>query len=105
MKKLTAVAFVVASLGLAGNASAALMIQDHTEASLVKICDALKSNSKHKLSRAIKKSGYTYKTIASGLVCNGEDAMTFALNNEASNTANLLARKANINADALVAKR
>ncbi len=105
MKKLTVVACVVVGLGLAGNASAALMLQDHTKDSLEKVCVALKSNSKHRLSRAIKKSGYTYKTIAKGLVCNGEDAMTFALKNDASSTANLLARKANINADALIAKR
>ena len=90
---------------VSSGAAAAPKLDKSTEAKLVKICYALKSDSKIRLHRTVKQSRLGYKQIAEGLKCNGKSAMEFALFNDASNTANLLARKANIKTDGMSAKR
>ena len=107
MKKLVLVSIAVAGFGLAGvssTAAAAPAIDSSTEYRLVKVCKALKSNSRLQLAKAVKQSGYTYRMLAKGLVCNGKDAVEFAMFNGAESTANLFARKGRINIDGMLAK-
>lgn len=103
MKKLTLATLIIASLGFSGFASA--NISTSTEQSLVQICKALKSDSRIKLVRAMKRSRIRYETVANGLVCNGQDALSFAVAHGANKTAGLVAKRANVNIDSLLAKR
>jgi hypothetical protein len=102
MKKAIIVSILSAGIVLAGSAQANY-IDPVTERHLVKICKALKSNSKIRLHRAIKNSHLSYKAVGKGLVCNGDDPVTFALKNESNKTAKLLANKANMSYDELLA--
>ena len=65
------------------------------EASLVKICEAIQTNSKRKLRNAIKSSGIPSRAINKGLVCNGLDTVSFALSSGANKTADFLVAKGN----------
>ena len=103
MKKLILVTIISSGLFLTGTAQADY-ISPATEKSLVKICSAIKSNSKLKLHKAIKRSGIHARSIAKGLVCNGLDPVSFALANKAVNTAKVMARKGGEDFDALLAK-
>ncbi|GAA0856701.1 DUF3718 domain-containing protein [Aliiglaciecola litoralis] len=101
--KATAVIGIVLAILTSSNAIAA--IDKSTEAKLIKICHALKSDSRVKLHRTVKQSRLGYKQIAAGLKCNGKSAMEFAMLNNAQKTAGYLARKSNINANRMLAKR
>ncbi len=102
MKKLTVAAFIMASIGFTGAASAKLM--DSKEESLVKVCQALTSDKPIRLKRSMKKAGVTFKQVEEGLVCNGKSAINFALLHDANKTADLVARRTNQDLDALIAK-
>jgi hypothetical protein len=103
MKKIILGSILSAGILLAGSAQAESM--DKTvEAHLVKICEAIKSDSKHKVNRAIKNSGIQARKVSEGLVCNGYDAVTFAMVNNAQNTAKLMAHKGGLDYEALLAK-
>ena len=67
-----------------------LAMDKSLENKLSRICEAAQSNSKYKLNFAIKKARLKYKDVVDGLVCNGEDIITFAKINGADNTAGLL---------------
>ena len=94
---------LAASILLAGNVQAN-HIDKNTEANLVKICEAIKSDSKLQVHRAIKNSGIRAKEVSKGLVCNGYDPVTFAMINNAQSTAKFMARKGGLDYDALLAK-
>ena len=61
------------------------------EKKLVKVCEAIQSNNRFKLHRAIKNSGVDKRQIVKGLVCNGMDGESFALSVNAKATAEFLA--------------
>lgn len=103
MKKIIIGSILTAGILLAGSAQANY-IDKNTEANLVEICEAIKSNSTLKVHSAIKNSGIKAKEISEGLVCNGYDAVSFAIMNNAQNTAKFMARKSGVNYDALLAK-
>jgi hypothetical protein len=103
MKKIIIGSIITAGILLAGSAQAKY-IDENTEANLVKICEAIKSDSKIKLHIAIRDSGINAKAISKGLVCNGYDPITFAMVNKAQNTAKLMARRGDVDYDALLAK-
>jgi hypothetical protein len=103
MKKTILVSILSTGILLAGSAQANY-IDPSTEHSLVKICEALKSNSKIRLHRAVKNSGLSYKKVAKDLVCNGQDPVTFALMNDSKKTAKLIAKRSNVDIDSLLAK-
>ena len=110
MKKLIFAAMMTAGLGFSGMASAhnSLAINNidaSTERSLVKVCEALKSNKRVKLIRALKDSRIRYKHIVDGLVCNGQDALDFAMSHGAKKTANMVAKRANVDLNSMLAKR
>jgi hypothetical protein len=105
MKK---VLLTISSICIAATISTAAQADVHIssafEKQLVNVCHALKSDNRLQLRRAIKRSGVSYKGIAGGLKCNGETAVNFALSNGASQTADLLAKRARWNADGMLAK-
>lgn len=103
MKKIIIGSIISAGILLASSAQAKY-IDERTEVHLVKICEAIKSDSKIKLHIAIRDSGINSKEISKGLVCNGYDPVTFAIVSKAENTAKYMARKANVDYDALLAK-
>ena len=103
MKKIIIGSIITASILLAGSAQAKY-IDKNTEANLVNICEAIKSNSKIKLHLAIKNSGIEAREISKGLVCNGYDPVTFAMISNAQNTAKYMARKGGVDYEALLAK-
>lgn len=103
MKKIIIGSIITAGILLAGSAQAKY-IDKNTEANLVKICEAIKSNSKIKLHLAIKDSGIKAREISKGLVCNGYDPVTFAMISNAQNTAKYMARKGGVDYEALLAK-
>lgn len=104
MKKLMVIAATSATLLLSANLHAATPINKQLETKLVQVCEALRSDSKLALHRALKSNRLSYKAIAEGLRCNGVDAVTFALQHDASNTADLVARRANIDISDMLAK-
>ncbi|MDM7861928.1 DUF3718 domain-containing protein [Alteromonas sp. ASW11-36] len=96
----TAAAIALAPLSAtAGNFDPAL------EKDLVRICAALKSDSRLALHRAVKRSRLSYKQIDEGLMCNGESAQDFARTHNANLTASTLAAKARSNNGVLTARR
>lgn len=103
MNKIIIGSIITAAILLAGNAQAKYIDKD-TEAHLIKICEAIKSDSKIKLHIAIRDSSISAKAISEGLVCNGYDPVTFAIVNKAENTAKFMARKGNVDYEALLAK-
>jgi hypothetical protein len=104
MKKLLITSILVAATFITSTANANNYIDQATEQDLVKVCEALQSNSKIKLLRVIKRSGLSFNNIAKGLVCNGQDAIKFALLNGADKTANMLAKKGSVDLENYVAK-
>lgn len=103
MKKIILGSILTAGILLTGNAHAN-SFDKSTEAHLVKICEAIKSDSKLKVHSAIKKSGIKARIISEGLVCNGYDPVTFAIVNNAQTTAKYMARKSGVDYEALLAK-
>jgi hypothetical protein len=103
MKKLLLSTIITAGILLAGNAQAKY-IDPVTESKLVKVCEAIKSDNTLKLHTAIRDSGIRTKKISNGLVCNGYDPVSFAIANDAKNTAKYMAKKGNVNYQELVAK-
>ncbi len=103
MKRIIIGSILTAGILLAGSAQAN-HIDKGTEAHLVKICEAIKSDSKIKLHVAIRNSGIKTQAISKGLVCNGYDPVTFAIVNKAQNTAKFMARKSGVDYEALLAK-
>jgi hypothetical protein len=103
MKKLLISTIITAGILLAGSAQAS-NIDSVVEGKLVKVCEAIKSDSPIKVKAAVLKSGVDMKQIANSLVCNGVDPVSFALANDAEKTAEYMAQKSNVNYDELVAK-
>lgn len=77
----------------------------HLEATLVEVCQAIKSDSRVKLHSAIKRSGLSYRAIHKGLKCNGVDIMTFASVSNAMKNSDFLARRMTRSQQELLAKR
>lgn len=103
MKKLAFTAIIVASLGFTSMAQAGM--SKSMEASLVKVCEALKSDVPIRLHRAMKSARVSYKQVSEGLVCNGKNAIEFAMHHDAQETAGLVARRTNVDINSLLAKR
>ncbi|MFT6898766.1 MAG: cytosine/adenosine deaminase-related metal-dependent hydrolase [Paraglaciecola sp.] len=105
MKKLLLVSVLSLGLLVGGAAHADYYISPQLEKSLVNICEAIRSNSRIKLHVAIKNSGISVKRAMKGLVCNGQDPLTFAQLNGSDKTGKLLAGKVNADYPQRLAKR
>lgn len=103
MKKSVFIVSVVSSVFLF-NVSHVHAMDKNMEEKLVKVCEALQSDSRIRLKQAMSNVPAGYKEIARGLVCNGMDAISFALHNKAEKTAKFLANRSHIDYDELVAK-
>lgn len=77
----------------------------YLEDDLVKICEAIRDDNARDLRRAISDSGVRVKALHKGLLCNGEDMLTFADRHVAVNASELLARKLGVENRTLTAKR
>ncbi|MFQ3198203.1 MAG: cytosine/adenosine deaminase-related metal-dependent hydrolase [Paraglaciecola sp.] len=105
MKKLLLVTVIGLGLLAGGTAHADNYISPQIEKSLVNICEAIRSNSRIKLHLAIKNSGLNVKRMMKGLVCNGQDPLTFAQLNGADKTGKLLAGSVNADYSERLVKR
>lgn len=88
--------------------SAAASAEDYPlnlENELIAVCEAVKSDSKLKLNRAVKATGLNIRDLHEGLVCNGEDMLTFAATHNALNTQSLIAKRVSGKGSFLTAKR
>jgi hypothetical protein len=103
MKKLLLSTIITAGILLAGNVQAS-NIDSVVEGKLIKVCEAIKSDSLAEVNEAVRNSGVAIKQIASSLVCNGFDPVSFALANDAEKTAEYMAQKSNVNYEEIVAK-
>lgn len=99
MKKLLLASLFITGSFITSAANANTYIDPVLEQKLVKVCEALKSNSKLRLLKVVKNSRLKYGDIAKDLVCNGQEAIEFALLNGANKTASLLANRASIDLD------
>lgn len=77
----------------------------HLENELIAVCAAVKSDSKLKLNRAVKATGLNIRDLHEGLVCNGEDLLSFAATHNALKTQSLIAKRVNDKGTVLTAKR
>ncbi|WP_185967923.1 DUF3718 domain-containing protein [Thalassotalea sp. PS06] len=90
--KVIATTGLIASLTAFGvNAQGAY--NTYMETALVDTCKAAMSNSTMKLRSTLKSYRLDAKTAALGLVCNGEDVITFASNRGAMKTADYMNEK------------
>lgn len=90
MKKSVLVTLAAGTLLLSGTTFA--MDPDH-EKSLQDLCVAVKSDSRAQLVKEMKQNHLRARHVVKGLVCNGDDAITFAKLNGASKNADLLIRR------------
>ncbi|MFQ3237479.1 MAG: hypothetical protein ACI9C4_003065 [Paraglaciecola sp.] len=97
MKKLLLGSLLFMGLLAGGTANANYYINPQLEKSLVNICEGIRSNSRIKLHVAIKRSGLSVRRVMKGLLCNGQDPLTFARLNRADKTGNLLAARVSAN--------
>jgi hypothetical protein len=103
MKKVLISSIITAGILLAGNAQAS-NIDVVIESKLVKVCEAIKSDSLIKVHVAVRESRIHIRKIANDLVCNGFDPVSYALANDAEKTAKYMAQKSNINGQDFLAK-
>lgn len=68
------------------------------------MCEAIQTNNPAKLRVAVKRSGYSYRSLAEGLMCNGQTVVEFAMSNGAMQNASLMARRVHTRLPQLVAK-
>mgnify|MGYP001953914341 FL=1 len=71
---------------------------------MVKVCEAIKSDSLISLHVAVKDSGVGLTQLANGLKCNGSDPVSFAMQYDAASTAKFMAKKSRKNHQELLAK-
>ena len=90
MKKLALVSLAASTLLLSGTTFA--MDPDH-EKSLQELCVAVKSDSRAQLVKEMKQNHLRASHVVKGLVCNGDDAITFAKLNGANKNADLLIKR------------
>ncbi|TDF35576.1 DUF3718 domain-containing protein [Alteromonadaceae bacterium M269] len=94
----------VSTASLAGYAETAKsrIVSAH-EQKLIGICKAVQSNSKLRLTLALKEARVSYSEMQEGLVCNGKDPMTFAMLNGAEDNAHLIAKRSGADMSSIVA--
>lgn len=98
MKKLFLTAVATSTLVLS---SGAFAMDSDLEKKLVAVCKAVKSDSNLNLHTTLKETRLRADSVVEGLMCNGEDVITFAKLNGANNTADLLIKRSG-NSDKIV---
>jgi hypothetical protein len=74
------------------------------DAMYLRLCNAVISNNKLNLHSTLKRERVSYQQIQDGLVCNGQDPVTFAMYNGSEETAELIARRTRKVTSTIVAK-
>jgi|TARA_Y100000296_G_scaffold20469_1_gene24281 hypothetical protein len=105
LRRVTQIALLGTTLSLTATAAHAGYYPAELEGNLVAVCKAIKSDSRLKLHRAVKATGLNMRVLHEGLVCNGQDMLTFAATHNASETAQHIARRINASPSVLTAKR
>ncbi len=82
---------VVGSCFIVSNASA---VSKYNETRLIKVCEAIQSGSKLKVSKRVRDLGISYRELNEKLVCNGEDPISFAIRHGAAKNAEFIAKRA-----------
>lgn len=77
----------------------------HVEKNLTAICKAIKSNKPMAINRAVRESRVSYRALYKGLVCNGQDMLSFAATHNASVSSDFVARRVKREPRVLTAKR
>lgn len=85
--KNTLIAITIAAPVLAFSLPSQSAPTHYVETALVDICKAAQSNKVHKLQSTVRSYGLQYKTVASKVMCNGDDIITFSEKNGATKTA------------------
>lgn len=98
------IAGVVGLSALCATSVSAEYMEPIMEKKLVRVCEAIKSDSRIRLHVAIKRTGVNARHLAKGLVCNGHDPVTFAALNNANKTGTLMASRLNVDYQELLAK-
>ncbi|TRX53995.1 DUF3718 domain-containing protein [Thalassomonas sp. M1454] len=91
LTKIAAVSLTSASLLVAFNSSATM--DNYMESALIDVCKKAQQDNVLQLRKTIKGYRLNEKTVAMGLMCNGENVISFAENNGAFKTANHLDKK------------
>jgi hypothetical protein len=104
-RRVTQLALLGMSLSLTITAASAASYPRELENNLIAVCEAVKSDNRLKLHRAVKATGLNMKNLHTGLVCNGQDMLTFAITNGADVNAQHIARRINASPSVLTAKR
>lgn len=73
------------------------------EHKLVAVCEAIKANSRIELYKAVKNTGISYRRLGDGLVCNGQDMYSFALEHKAAKTGAVIANRTDLDEKTLTA--
>lgn len=94
MKKLRIALFTaLSSVTLLAGFSANATMSPYIEQALIQVCKSAQSNRPMHMSSTIKGYRLTEKTVATKVMCNGSDIISFAHNNGALKTAVRLERK------------
>ena len=91
LTKIATVSLTTASLFMAFGSTASM--DSYMEGALIEVCKSAQKDSVMNLRKTIKSHRLNEKTVAMGLVCNGEDVISFAENSGAYKTANHLEKK------------
>jgi hypothetical protein len=93
------------TLALSASLANANGYPESIEKDLVAVCEAIKEDNRLALHKAVKRSRISYKDLHKGLVCNGQDMLSFAQSHNATSTGDYLARRVNADKSILTAKR
>ena len=104
-RRVTKMALIGLTLSLGATAAQAGGYPKEMENDLIAVCEAVKSDRPLALHNAVKSTGLSLRDLHEGLVCNGEDMITFALTHNAVKNGALIARRVNAEPNVLTAKR
>ena len=104
-RRVTQFALLGLTLSLTATVANAASYPKQLEKRLIAVCEAVKSDNRLKLHRAVRATGLSMRDVHEGLVCNGQDMLTFALTHNAAKNAQLIARRVNASPSALTAQR
>ena len=75
------------------------------ERKLVKICEAIRDDDRGALRKAVRNIHVSYRDLEKGLVCNGDDMMTFAAKHNSQIVGQYIARRTGVSESTFTAKR
>lgn len=100
---ITTCAAITASMTQVTHASDALFMNDEDRMYL-RLCKAVRSNNKLHLHLTLKREGVSYQQMQDGLVCNGQDPITFAMYSGSERVAHVIAENTELDAATTLAK-